>query len=1027
MQEQDNTWTDTWSEFWAEHRIGDLVRRSGDQELIKLERQLRDKVYPLLFNDEAMKNVQPTIIHGDLWSGNSGTDQSTGRPIIFDPSSSYSHNEAELGIMKMFGGYSTDFFDAYHQVIPKAQPHYEQRIDMYEAYHHLNHFVIFGGGYRAGTVRIFKKLIEWADEQSRSSAPDGATNGDEGGMKRKGLRGGAAAASIDNPIAGTSCQDSSKKRTRRSDSPPAPPTTRAGAANGHVTMSFSTDASVLKSSMATTTNCSTAIAPTPAQIADFFSQMVCYIWFGTTVTIGNGNVHSPSNTSTPARSPVLSYQPQHRSPLTPRRRQGASSATHSHSYRVNHVKAPSHGSSSSSGRPAGELSPVDAFELSRAMQTDLISSSVTSNSGSDLKSIASGSSEPSMQRLQPKGRFLRFIRELLSTTQLSTSVITLALVYVHRLKALHPHLQGRHGSEYRVGIAALMLANKILDDNTYLNKTWAEISGMPLIEISRMEVEFWLGLKMELHVSQESYESGLRDLHALSLERTRMIQEREAFLKRMSQQQAVARTVDHSMFAYGGGGALFGPRMRNSVPYANRHWNASSDALLYAQPFGTEHANVNTQLNSARHSVGYADHLVNGPFAHQVQPTHASHSPSVPLPCTATISPTQAMSYTLPSSPLSQSSCVPSLTNTASSTEAWAYPSDVEARTPQDGMGANVHDTFGTAKNHGNLSLRHHDKYGSLTPERLSTPAAWAYAGGYPSAQGHVRSSSYNTPGSAVTGLKRDFERANIGNGHAHEMQAFKRLAFDGTCDGDRQRHARLSSAGQFSPLDTQAWSCRPSGSSSPYAAYANDLMRVSMSPSHYGTLGMPQAVRPRSAQHTDEYAHANVAGSGAGMMHHQRLLGQPGCHSVFNSALTPTALAAPLEVSQTSWPMERVKAPLQYYSLAAGEAHGNVGTFSSYDQNQSQQVNHHQQVQQPSFGWPFADEHASSMKVSTYTPLSGRENDHQATFGVRSSEFASMKHAPAFHLDPQGWPLPVSSTPSYLFPYHLMPPQFAP
>ncbi|PWN89337.1 Ketosamine-3-kinase, partial [Acaromyces ingoldii] len=163
--EQDNTWTASWPEFWADRRIGDLVRRSGDAELAKLEVQLREKVYPLIFNDEAMRSVRPSIIHGDLWSGNSGTDHDTGEPIIFDPSSSYSHNEAELGIMRMFGGYSSDFFDSYHEVMPKAQPYYAERIEMYEAYHHLNHFVIFGGSYKSGTVRIFKKLIAWAEKE----------------------------------------------------------------------------------------------------------------------------------------------------------------------------------------------------------------------------------------------------------------------------------------------------------------------------------------------------------------------------------------------------------------------------------------------------------------------------------------------------------------------------------------------------------------------------------------------------------------------------------------------------------------------------------------------------------------------------------------------------------------------------------------------------------------------------------------------------------------------------------------------
>lgn len=43
QQEQDNTWTASWADFWADHRIGDLVQRSGDRELASLEHQLREK------------------------------------------------------------------------------------------------------------------------------------------------------------------------------------------------------------------------------------------------------------------------------------------------------------------------------------------------------------------------------------------------------------------------------------------------------------------------------------------------------------------------------------------------------------------------------------------------------------------------------------------------------------------------------------------------------------------------------------------------------------------------------------------------------------------------------------------------------------------------------------------------------------------------------------------------------------------------------------------------------------------------
>lgn len=40
-----------------------------------------------------------------------------------------------LGIMNMFGGFTQDFFDAYHEVIPKAEPHYSERLRLYELYH----------------------------------------------------------------------------------------------------------------------------------------------------------------------------------------------------------------------------------------------------------------------------------------------------------------------------------------------------------------------------------------------------------------------------------------------------------------------------------------------------------------------------------------------------------------------------------------------------------------------------------------------------------------------------------------------------------------------------------------------------------------------------------------------------------------------------------------------------------------------------------------------------------------------------
>lgn len=111
--------------------------------------------------------------------------------------------------------------------------------------------------------------------------------------------------------------------------------------------------------------------------------------------------------------------------------------------------------------------------------------------------------------------------------QVSQSVVVLALYFVSKLQAKHS-IEPRAGSEYKLTIvsyvstspsqmtklttlactqASLMLANKILDDHTYTNKTWSEVSGLPLDVLNGAEVEFLQGLEFDLHVSHTAYKA----------------------------------------------------------------------------------------------------------------------------------------------------------------------------------------------------------------------------------------------------------------------------------------------------------------------------------------------------------------------------------------------------------------------------------------------------------------------------------------------------------------------------------------
>lgn len=161
---QDNTEEGDWATFFGERRFGDLIKRIGDDQLVKLGREVQRRVIPHLLGK---LDIKPSLLHGDLWSGNARFSRSRSQPIIFDPASYYGHSEADLGIMHMFSGFSPAFFERYHQLVPRSEPRqeYEQRVQLYEAYHHLNHALMFGGSYKSGAISLLRGLLSWADEQ----------------------------------------------------------------------------------------------------------------------------------------------------------------------------------------------------------------------------------------------------------------------------------------------------------------------------------------------------------------------------------------------------------------------------------------------------------------------------------------------------------------------------------------------------------------------------------------------------------------------------------------------------------------------------------------------------------------------------------------------------------------------------------------------------------------------------------------------------------------------------------------------
>lgn len=148
---QDNSWKTSWVDFFRDNRLRfllDLImeKRPLPSREMKIYEKLLDKIPSLLPQESA-----PVLIHGDLWSGNY-MDTEKG-PALIDPASYYADREMEMGIMTMFGGFSGRFYDAYNEVNPLS-PGWRDRNLLYQLYHILNHYYLFGGSYRDQATRV---------------------------------------------------------------------------------------------------------------------------------------------------------------------------------------------------------------------------------------------------------------------------------------------------------------------------------------------------------------------------------------------------------------------------------------------------------------------------------------------------------------------------------------------------------------------------------------------------------------------------------------------------------------------------------------------------------------------------------------------------------------------------------------------------------------------------------------------------------------------------------------------------------
>jgi fructosamine-3-kinase len=152
---QSNRQHKKWNDFFILERLEPQIKLARDsgkignsisQKFNKLFSQL-EKIFP---------EEKPSLLHGDLWSGNYMIG-SKGQPVIIDPAVYYGHREMDLAMTKLFGGFSSSFYEAYNEEFPLEED-WQKRIDICNLYPLMVHVNLFGGSYVMQVESILRKF-----------------------------------------------------------------------------------------------------------------------------------------------------------------------------------------------------------------------------------------------------------------------------------------------------------------------------------------------------------------------------------------------------------------------------------------------------------------------------------------------------------------------------------------------------------------------------------------------------------------------------------------------------------------------------------------------------------------------------------------------------------------------------------------------------------------------------------------------------------------------------------------------------
>ena len=150
---QINTHSDNWWDFYFTNRLEIQIEIANGRNHWTARREKNYQLFKeWVYQKWGTMSFEPTLLHGDFWSGNTFFDMQ-GRPVFVDPAVSYGHREMDLAMSQLFGGFRQEFIDSYQENMPMREG-WQDRLAIYQFYYLLVHLNIFGETYGDAVDRV---------------------------------------------------------------------------------------------------------------------------------------------------------------------------------------------------------------------------------------------------------------------------------------------------------------------------------------------------------------------------------------------------------------------------------------------------------------------------------------------------------------------------------------------------------------------------------------------------------------------------------------------------------------------------------------------------------------------------------------------------------------------------------------------------------------------------------------------------------------------------------------------------------